>query len=173
MLSGGIVNLGQDRSATAVHSSGDAFTFCAILDNEAMKCWGRNNAGQLGLGDKDARGDSGMGNALPTVDLGVGRKVIGLISGGYHNCAILENHSLKCWGNGERGRLGFVVPNGYGSNNNRYVGDAADEMGDNLPFVDFSALSGTHKVLGDAAGTPLVRSHEGFPMALTRQLRQP
>ena len=43
-----------------------------------MKCWGRNNYGELGLGDDDYRGDEPgeMGDNLPFVDLGQGAVVV-------------------------------------------------------------------------------------------------
>jgi hypothetical protein len=45
---------------------------CTILDNGAVKCWGSNQYGQLGLGDTIARGDNAneMGDSLPAVSLG-------------------------------------------------------------------------------------------------------
>ena len=63
------VNLGAGR--TAVELAAGHFT-CARLDNGAVKCWGLNNDGQLGLGDRNARGDvpGEMGDALPAVSLG-------------------------------------------------------------------------------------------------------
>jgi len=42
-----------------------------VLDNASLKCWGKNDSGQLGLGDDSTRGDvSGeMGDNLPAISL--------------------------------------------------------------------------------------------------------
>ena len=52
-------------------SPGGTFS-CAILYGGVIKCWGRNEYGQLGLGDTSNRGDGPgeMGDNLPVVDLG-------------------------------------------------------------------------------------------------------
>ncbi|MCP4756161.1 MAG: hypothetical protein GY866_35310, partial [Proteobacteria bacterium] len=64
------VDLGTDRTAEEL-ALGEDHT-CALLDNGAIKCWGRNDYGQLGLGDTNHRGDESgeMGDDLPSVDLG-------------------------------------------------------------------------------------------------------
>jgi hypothetical protein len=49
-------------------------------------------------------------------------------AGGSHTCAILDNASLKCWGNNAFGRLGL--------GNTTNVGDNPLEMGNNLPTVN-------------------------------------
>ena len=51
-------------------SSGDHHT-CVLFDDKAIKYWGQNTNGELGLGDIDDRGDQPgeMGDALPIVDL--------------------------------------------------------------------------------------------------------
>jgi len=118
---------GQTNSTTFVSG---AYHTCAILDNGTVKCWGMNNLGQLGLGDINNRADtvSEMGDSLPTVDLGTNRTARSLAAGADHTCAILDNGSVKCWGKNNVGQLGL------GDINNR--GDAANEMGDNLPSVD-------------------------------------
>jgi alpha-tubulin suppressor-like RCC1 family protein len=123
-----IVDLGTGRTATAI-AAGQSHT-CVILDNASVKCWGSASEGRLGLGNTNNMGDGAneMGDNLPTVDLGTGRTAIAIAAGPSHNCAILDNASVKCWGYGMSGRLGI------GNGNN--MGDGANEMGDNLPTVD-------------------------------------
>ena len=59
------IDLGTGRTAVAL-ASGEDHTY-ALLDNRAVKCWGHNTWGQLGLDDRNARGDhpDEMGDALP------------------------------------------------------------------------------------------------------------
>ena len=68
------MDLNHTARAVAV---GSAHT-CALLDDDKVKCWGRNDFGQLGLGDTANRGDDPgeMGDNLPAVDLGRGLRVI-------------------------------------------------------------------------------------------------
>ncbi len=121
------IDLGTGRTAVAI-STGSAHT-CAVLDNATVKCWGLNIDGQLGLGDTDNRGDDAgeMGDALATVDLGTGRTAAAISAGSTHTCAVLDNATVKCWGAGANGRLG------YGDQNS--LGDDAGEMGNALAAV--------------------------------------
>lgn len=123
------VSLGTGRHASAVF--GGYFNTCAILDNGSVKCWGDNGHGQLGLGNKVMHGQNaaGMGDGLPAVALGTGRTATSLGVGMSHVCALLDNATVKCWGYGADGKLG------YGDTSDR--GDAAGELGDSLPAVDF------------------------------------
>ncbi len=128
------VDLGTSRTATAI-VVGDVHT-CALLDNGTVKCWGGNGSGQLGQGNTTTVGDGvvgsgAMGDSLPAVDLGVGRTATALSAGGDHTCAILDNGTVKCWGDNSDGALGL------GDAVNR--GDGAGEMGDNLPTVPLGA----------------------------------
>ena len=113
------VNLGTNRTATAIHAKGD-YT-CAILDNGSLKCWGLNRIGQLGDGTTTNR-------TTPTaVDLGDGRTATAVAGGTAHTCAILDDESLKCWGLNDYGQTGIPTV---------HRGEQAGEMGDNLIFVD-------------------------------------
>lgn len=80
---------------------------CVITESGAVKCWGANSAGQLGYGDYTAR----LAPPSLPVDLGAGRSAKSLSLGAYHSCAILDNDSLKCWGNNSNGQLGLADRN--------------------------------------------------------------
>lgn len=124
------IDLGTGRTAQAISHTLEHI--CAILDDDSLKCWGGNlNTGALGIGDNNHRGDdpNEMGDNLPTVDLGTGRTVKAIASGWSHNCAVLDDDSLKCWGLNDFGQLGLEDSNARGNDPN--------EMGDNLPTVSY------------------------------------
>ena len=125
------VNLGTGRTAVQI-SAGDYHTV-VLLDNGTVKCWGRNNYGQLGYGDTEYRGDEPgeMGDNLPPIDLGIGGtgRIIAQISASFsHTGVLFDNGAVKHWRVNGFGQLG------YGDASNR--GDEVGEMGDNLPIVD-------------------------------------
>ncbi|KAJ1479776.1 regulator of chromosome condensation 1/beta-lactamase-inhibitor protein II [Baffinella frigidus] len=125
------VDLGAGRTAVAV--SAGSYHTCALLDDATVKCWGYNGYGNLGLGDKFNRGDDvdEMGTNLASVDLGAGRTAVAISAGLFHSCALLDDATVKCWGQNSDGRLGL------GDTDHR--GDDADEMGTNLASVDLGA----------------------------------
>lgn len=70
---------------------------CVLLARGAVKCWGDNSSGQLGLGDTDARGDQpGEIEVLPDVDLGA--TAVSVAAGGSSTCAVLADGRAICWG---------------------------------------------------------------------------
>jgi len=121
------VGLGTGRTATAISVGGGQS--CAILDNGQLKCWGRNNFGQLGLGDVNNRGDNAgeMGDALPAVNIGTGVTAKAVAAGATHTCVLLSNNRVKCWGLNSSGQLGQEDITNRGA--------AATDMGDNLPSI--------------------------------------
>lgn len=80
---------------------------CALFASGAVKCWGRNDSGQLGVGDAVARGTipSKMGSSLPAVALGKAAKLVA--AGHSHTCAVLVDDTLRCWGDNSIGQLGL------------------------------------------------------------------
>lgn len=121
------LDLGEGHTAVAITAG--RIHACALLDDATVKCWGGNEQGQLGLGDNGNRGDQSdeMGSSLPSVDLGTGREAIAVTAGRHANCAVLDDASLRCWGENASGQLGLGDVEGRG--------DQSGEMGDALPPV--------------------------------------
>lgn len=80
---------------------------CVLFEDHTVKCWGDNQWGQLGYGHTNNYGnDPGeVPAALPAVD--IGGDVVQLSAGLGHTCALLTDGSVRCWGNGGSGRLGY------------------------------------------------------------------
>ena len=124
------VDVGVDRKAKAIAAG--AFHTCVIVVNDdSVKCWGYNDQGQLGQGKTDlhiGQGNKDMGDNLPPVDLGGGRKAKAIAAGNGHNCVLVDADSVMCWGGNTNGQLGL------GSSANS-IGGGPNEMGNNLTAV--------------------------------------
>ncbi len=127
--SAGSVDLGG-RRAVAI-SAGQDHT-CAILDNGNVRCWGRAEEGALGNGSTDAIGDNETPGSVPAVSLGAGHTAVAISAGGRHTCVVLDDQTVRCWGDGNRGELGV------GTNTNN-VGDTPATTPDKLAPVDLGA----------------------------------
>jgi len=128
---------------------------CALLDDGAVVCWGNGGYGSLGQGNNNNIYAASV-SSTPDVDLGVNRTATGVCVGFMHACALLEDGSVKCWGNNYEAQLGFGDvpidppwvtgappppfappppphgPAGYEMDK----GNEPNEMGDNLPVVN-------------------------------------
>ena len=103
----GPVDLGAHRTATAVTAAGGHT--CAMLDNGRVRCWGFGERGPLGYGNTENVGD-GVGLDVAdagSVDLGAGRTASGIAADNTHTCAVLDDGSIVCWGEGSSGQLGY------------------------------------------------------------------
>ncbi len=102
---------------------------CVLLAGGAVHCFGDNVHGQLGRGAEAL--DASPAVVLSTaVDLGTKRTAKVLVAGTHHNCAILDDDQLKCWGYNADGQLGLEDSASRGV-------DSA--LGDALPVVNLGA----------------------------------
>jgi alpha-tubulin suppressor-like RCC1 family protein len=85
------------------------FHNCALLSNRTVKCWGRNQDGQVGNGDNttDVRAPD-----LPVSGLSSAAEIT---TGGYHSCALMPDSTVRCWGRNTRGQLGDGTGSLYAS----------------------------------------------------------
>lgn len=72
---------------------------CALSDAGGVRCWGKNEYGQLGDGSLKNRN-------TPVGVAGLSSGVSGIASGGSHTCAITIEGGVKCWGANQYGQLG-------------------------------------------------------------------
>jgi cysteine-rich repeat protein len=86
------IPLGIGRKAVGV-SAGSNYS-CAVLDDGSVKCWGSGQYGQLG-------GDSPYDALAPAefVVVDLKRAATAVSAGDGVTCALLDDGSVKCWGN--------------------------------------------------------------------------
>jgi alpha-tubulin suppressor-like RCC1 family protein len=75
---------------------------CAITNNSAAYCWGRNLIGEVGDGTNVKR-------TTPVAVLG-GLAWRQLALGALHTCGITSENKLYCWGDNSSGELGLAAP---------------------------------------------------------------
>lgn len=99
--SAGLVEVGgQIRQISA-----GGFHTCALLEGGRVRCWGESEFGQLGYGNTDSIGDDET--PASAGDVVVGGPVHQISAGRAHTCAVLESGSVRCWGRGRHGVLGY------------------------------------------------------------------
>jgi alpha-tubulin suppressor-like RCC1 family protein len=101
-----VFNLKSDGPISGKVDMGGWHT-CIILDNGSVKCWGRNDYGQLGDGTTTDKYTPVVVNGLSNV--------VAIATSTYHSCALLSDGTVKCWGRNDRGELGDGVISLYES----------------------------------------------------------
>lgn len=93
---------------------------CVLVDNGAVKCWGNNQWGQLGVGARNNVGNGLDGAGYPVREMGTllvpvrfveylnEAKALSIDGFGRHFCAVMESGKIACWGNGSYDVLGRV-----------------------------------------------------------------
>ena len=107
--SAGDVNLGGAVTQIAVGSSHT----CALLTGGTVRCWGKNEYGQLGYGHTNNIGDDE--SPASAGDVNIGGSVTQIAAGYFHTCALLTGGAVRCWGgNRSTGKLGYGHTNDIG-----------------------------------------------------------
>lgn len=119
------VNVSALTNGITFISAGDNHT-CALTAAGAVKCWGSNISGQLGIGTTSA------GSNVPVDVPGLAADVMAIAAGGNHACALTIGGALKCWGDNSGGQIGDgttvpsrVSPTDVGSLSSNVVAMAA------------------------------------------------
>jgi alpha-tubulin suppressor-like RCC1 family protein len=141
------VNLGPGRTARAV-GTGEGVT-CAILDNAKVKCWGLGAHGEVGYGTTDDVGDNETPDTVGTVDFGPGRTAKAIAVGSIHTCAILDDGTVKCWGHGGDGKLGYGNTNSIGDDETPAAVEPVDLGPGRTAKAIGASASGTCAILDD------------------------
>ncbi|MEO8959026.1 MAG: hypothetical protein ABI304_08790 [Rudaea sp.] len=84
---------------SAIVSGLGADNTCALIGAGAMKCWGRNDFGQLGDGSTTNR-------LVPVAVNTLASGVIAVATGAGQTCALTSAGTLLCWGRNNYGQIG-------------------------------------------------------------------
>jgi alpha-tubulin suppressor-like RCC1 family protein len=95
---GGPVDVGGSVVSMAM---GDRYT-CATLEDGELLCWGVGQALGQPLG---RRSHTEPPSHFDPIELGA--KVAQIAAGGTHACATTEHGTVRCWGDGDAGALGY------------------------------------------------------------------
>jgi RHS repeat-associated protein len=85
------VDVTAHSSGVFIADGGEAFS-CSLGTAGGVKCWGKNDYGQLGNGTT-------TDSLVPVNVSTLGSGVAGLSVGGYGACAVTPASEVKCWGN--------------------------------------------------------------------------
>lgn len=103
------INLGQTVQKVEV----GGYHTCAILADGNVKCWGYNDYGQQGRGDKETIGDA-PGEMEAIVALDFPQNIIDIALGDRHTCVLDSDGKVFCWGRNSEGQLGLGNNLNYG-----------------------------------------------------------
>lgn len=149
--------VGGSRGATRVNriSAGASALFnsssCAVtLAGGAARCWGANDFGQLGNGQRSTSAED-PANATPSDVVGLASGVASISSGGFgllfggRGCAVTAAGAAQCWGGNVPGALGI------GSTETRRTSPVTvSGLGSGVAEVSVGGLFGCARTVGGA-----------------------
>ena len=91
-------------TATAVSAGG--FHTCALPGDGTVLCWGANDLGQLGNGTVSPTADTSNPTPVTVSGITADNPAVALSAGGWYTCALLQNGTIRCWGDNTYGQLG-------------------------------------------------------------------
>ena len=89
-------------SVISLNAGGDHT--CALVSDGTLRCWGNNQEGELG--NKNNSHWYGSPTPLQVNDIS---SAIAVTTGFNFTCALLQNHTVPCWGENNSGQLGHVT----------------------------------------------------------------
>jgi alpha-tubulin suppressor-like RCC1 family protein len=116
-----------------VSMESSAYTNCIGTRDGIFKCWGYgdNYSFANGLGETISDDATEVGAGIPAAQLG-DMAVLHAETNENFGCALYENNLVKCWGNDR-----YIGRNDPTVDTSSYTGDVAEELGNNLPTIDF------------------------------------
>ena len=109
-----------NSSNPAIDVSTGRYAGCGLLENGSVTCWG---TAWLGTGGESQSANAGV--IWP--NLGSGRTAVQIEMGRKHRCVLLDDDSVKCWGDDRYGQLGNGA--GQGSKNAPYTTSFSSNLG--------------------------------------------
>lgn len=94
-----------DIGGQVTRLTADQHGACALLSDGAVRCWGVADNGELGYANLEDIGDDETPAAASDVD--VGGSVTHVDMGFLNTCAVLASGTVRCWGRGVTGALGY------------------------------------------------------------------
>ena len=100
-----VYSSGTTPLANVTHVSAGGHFACALISDGTVWCWGDGSYGELGNGSSG----SGAGSAYPVQVSGIDGttvKATAISAGIVSACAVLSDHTVRCWGWNRSGELG-------------------------------------------------------------------
>jgi alpha-tubulin suppressor-like RCC1 family protein len=114
-------------------SVGTGFT-CGLFADNSVRCWGRNDYGQLGVSIGGPIGDQPGELAAALRPVALSGPATAIATGVRHACALIQGGALQCWGGNDAGQLGL------GDTANRFA-PATVDVGGNVVEVSVGTFS--------------------------------